>query len=145
MDVAQIGWTTYICVFVLFAFFCILFPHLFYCSTILFLTIPDVILGSILGATLGAILGSIFGTLVNMHHGVKFCAYSCVQFVNSKTLNFDVILGTNGLLCCSVPHPYPTTMLALSSTHYDLPHFECKFLSLTEFLMPSSKWTFKNG
>ena len=36
VDVAQIGWTTYICVSVLFALFCILFPHLFYCFAILF-------------------------------------------------------------------------------------------------------------
>ena len=39
VDVAQIGWTTYIFVSILFVFFCILFPHLFYCSPILFLTV----------------------------------------------------------------------------------------------------------
>ena len=38
VDVAQIGWTMYIYVFVLFAFFYIFFPHLFYCFAILFLT-----------------------------------------------------------------------------------------------------------
>ena len=42
VDVAQIGWTTYICVSVLFVFFYILFPHLFYCFVILFFNIEHI-------------------------------------------------------------------------------------------------------
>ena len=39
MDIAHIGWTTYICVFGFIAFLCVLFPHLFYFSAILFFNI----------------------------------------------------------------------------------------------------------
>ena len=51
MDIAHIGWITYICVSICIAFFYVLFPHLFYCSAILVfniqcITIPGWLIGS---------------------------------------------------------------------------------------------------